>query len=202
MRVRWRHVKLAIPVAIANLIPVAGVIFLGWKILALFMLFWLETVAMVIIGAVHHLFTPVDRGQPKSERVQEAFGMLLPNFFFAAGQLWLIMGTVGMREMQRMDLSGDMFRDFGTLFVSLDLLLPTATLLLFHAIQEGRHWRSRERSLGMLLLTMARFFALSFLLIPFSGAIIVYDVQMAVLIVLVVVKAGVDYATQALLNGR
>jgi hypothetical protein len=193
MIVTREHVKLAVPVAAANLVPVAGVIFLGWKVLALFMLFWLETVVIVLIGMVHHIAAPAERGHDWPEKIHEGFGMLLPAFFFGAGQLWLIMGTVGLREMPRMDLTGNMLRDFQIVIVSLGLVAPTAILFVVHAVQEIRAWRSENRGLEMMLLGIARFFGLSFLLMAVAAAVIVYDAQGPALFVLVAVKAAFDF---------
>jgi hypothetical protein len=75
--------RVVIPRLIFNLIPVMGILVLGWDVFAVIVLYWLDSALIIVFNALKMLFAQVD----DTDRISGMFGSI-----FIYGWGWIFVG--------------------------------------------------------------------------------------------------------------
>jgi hypothetical protein len=202
MKIGWRDIRLAAPIVAVNLIPAAGVIFLGWKVLALLLLFWLETILIVVYGAIHLILLPGSRDLSWFQKLLDTLGVTIFASVFGAVLLWGIMGIAGLKELKQLVTTGNVFHDLGLLMDSERLWVPFGMLAVVHAAREIHAYRTRslEDAIVAPIFGIIRFFTMSFLLLLFAMPIMLLDSPFWGLSALVVAKVALEVGARQIFS--
>jgi len=122
----------------ANLIPVFGVLFLGWDVGSILLLYWLES---VVIGALNVPKILASRGRPVGKVFDSAFFSLHFGGFCAGHAMFL-------KEMFELDISLAALLGLGSLSLAAGSLFLShfiSMLVNFFGRQEYNKRRSREQ---------------------------------------------------------
>lgn len=196
--------KRFLPIILANLIPLLGVLWLGWDLGETVLVFWIEATALVAVAAIRILLV---RSLAPPTRMVAVVGFLLPLGLLLSFYLALIIVFIVRRSP-----SGTVFTwsDLGaslSILATLEFAAAGVALLLSHGVpaiasdlKAGR--MSALRVLGTALGALARVCA-QMVIVLVGGALYASLFPRAgavVLAILVLVKTIADLAGQALAN--
>ena len=124
MRFTRPQVLRALPTIAVNLVPLYGVVELGWPVVTLFLLFILETWLLIAIMSMRVAIDP--RGG-----IMNAFGIFLVPSMFVLIQLTAAILVLDPKTFAARS-GGDLFMDFPRYVLSLGLGWPLAVMALVH----------------------------------------------------------------------
>ncbi len=187
----------AIALVLANFVPVAGVLFLGWDIGTLMMLFWFENVVTGVFNLLRMLASEPDKLLNWIVKLPVAvfFSIHYGVFCFAHGIF--VMALFGQREladqMSDMDLLGVMLQ----LLSNASFAMGIAGLLVSHGISfvvnylMGGEYRVTTAE-SLMMRPYGRIVALHVTLVLGGTATMMFESPMASLVLLIGLKIGID----------
>src|SRR5689334_9781913 len=101
MVITREQLKRAAPIVAVNAVALAAAVELRWPVVALYLLMWAETFVTVVIDALRIAAMPA---RDPSERYDQAGGAVMWTIIaslFLLGQLWVLVGTFGLKDFQR-----------------------------------------------------------------------------------------------------
>ena len=193
----------AAPVVGANLVPLFGVVFLGWKVVAVYILFWIETVIVIFVDAARRM-----SGQgPLARRLDalgESFILVAVCNLFALGQLMFVIFALGKTEWNAMTLSDNPFRDLAAFIAKFELGYAATLLAAVHIAGFVRERRRHPRLMvGEAAPTRSflRLIGLNLILIIALAPTFVFGTSSWALVVIVVMKAALEILLEEVAPG-
>jgi hypothetical protein len=109
----WWKQPSALALLASNLIPLAGVVYFHWSLLAVLLLFWVDTVVISVFSVARAHLAQLERGFPSGRptavwRTRNEVGSVFALFFFTAIHLFFlsaVFGTLELRELGRWRMS-------------------------------------------------------------------------------------------------
>ena len=137
-----------VALVIANAIPILGVLFLGWTVFPLVLLYWLEN---VVVGGFN--VAKLVMAQPREPAYWLGKFFLIPFFLVHFGGFTYIHGVLG--EYQRASLNALMAQPYGRVMVLHMTVLfggwvvmllgsPLFALLLLVGLKTAADWRAHQ----------------------------------------------------------
>src|SRR4051812_3510140 len=120
----WRARLAAVP----NLVTLVGVVVFGWKAMAVFLLFWLETVIVIVLET----FLIAATRMPWPERIAQPLVFLLVCGPFCWGQIMMLIFVLARHDFEKAMGHGDPFSDLAAYMGTYDLLVPAVILAAMH----------------------------------------------------------------------
>lgn len=190
MHIRRRHVEQAAPILASSLVLLAGVLFLHWNVFGLVLVFWLETVIVIVAEALRAMLAPLDRGASRAERVMAGSGQCLVFLLGACVMLVPVM-FLGHKELGGFAWTGSVVDDAVAIARTYGLALPFLALVVVHAanlVSEVARGIEYQGPLG----SMFRWFAFIVMFLLAGIPAVYFGANLWVLVVLIAVKAGLE----------
>jgi len=185
---------------IANLVPLVGVIFLGWEVFPLMLLFWLENVMVGALNAVKMLLA----GGPAPIQIAKVF--MVPFFCVHYGMFTMVHGVFVFALFgKRQHMSSGLFPSFDLVWGTLEqqhLLLGVVVLVASHVFSFCWNYlyKGEFRNANMQRLMMQPYGRIVVLHIAIIGGgflILALGSPTAALALLVLLKIFLDVAAHA-----
>lgn len=186
---RWVALGRSSPVAVgllvaANLVPLAGVVFFGWDIAVILVLYWIENGVVGALNAVRIMLAArPEAGRSDASRVGRIG--LTAFFILHYGIFWVVHGVFVALLVGGLQLVGA-----PVLAGALALLLSHAASLVLNYI--GRREYLAVTASGQMLLPYARMVALHVAIVLGAAAVIEQGQPLVLLVILVVGKTIAD----------
>jgi hypothetical protein len=190
----WAQV---VPIVAANLVPLFGVLLLGWQVFALFVMFWLESVVIMVIGALKLLMV---RPKNRWEWLLRPFqipSMLVPVMMVITYGVAIFL-MFDRPAVDRIWNSPERLQTFVETIAGFGVLLPLAVVAAIHvfvflwSFVLGGEWRSgKTPDAGISRLIVAHM-----TIILGGAAILALGSPAAGLVVLIILKTAMEVAVQ------
>ena len=200
---RWLALRRSAPIALvllvaANLVPLFGVLFLGWDIVAILVIYWIENGIVGALNAVRMMLAA--RGDPVRGAGPLAGRLGLAAFFtFHYGIFWIVHGvfvvllTQGFARLGPDDPPGLLASAIGRLVSDPRVVLGALALFASHAASLVFNYVGRREYLAVspgsqMLIPYARMVALHLAIVLGAAAVIDRGRPLILIVVLVVAK--------------
>jgi len=205
-RTALRAVRRSPGVVAVNLVPLFGVLFLGWKAAGLYLLFWLETLLVIFIDVARmQLVRGLGWGK-RADRALEAVIYVAIAVAMCFGQLLFIILLLARKEWEALPKTPDPFRDLFAFIDSYGIWYSFGIIAVLHIadwirVSLGHRERGELDSTDGPLASMLRIAALQVALLLIFLPAALFGAPALTLVVLIIVKIALEIAMREWLGG-
>jgi hypothetical protein len=181
---------------IANAVPLFGVLFLGWKVFPILLLFWMENVIVGLFNVIKMLLaSPGDTAQQAAKIFMIPFFCVHYGLFTLVHGIFVFVlfgGTAFQDISPSLDTLPQIVRDYQLIWGILALLISHGASFAINYIGKGEY---KTTNLGQLMAQPYGRVVILHLTILFGGFLVMaLGSPIAGLLLLVVLKMGIDIA--------